>query len=109
MLYEVITPYKVMRSAYNHLLFLEGRAILVCEHYFRRILVLEDFCHRIWEKFSQLLRSYLKLPPPLRPANRIEIQQINYHPAASSPLAGRLLGSGFEIDGNKLVLWPSKM
>jgi ATP-dependent Lhr-like helicase len=102
-------PYKVMRSASNHLVFMEGRAIMACEHYFRRILVLEELSRRTWQKFSQLARGYLKIPSPLRPVNRIEIQQINYLPAAPNPLAHHLVESGFEIDGNKLVLWPSAM
>ena len=102
-------PYRVMRSASNHLVFLDGRAIMACEHYFRRIFALEDLSRRTWQKFSQLLRGYLKMPSHLRPVNRIETQQINYLPASPNPLADHLMESGFEIDGNKLVLWPSAM
>ncbi len=102
-------PHKIIRSASNHLVLMEGRIILVCEHYFRRILVLEDLSRRTWEKLSQMLSGYLKMPFPLKPENRIEIQQIDNHPAATSPLAGHLLKCGFEKDDDKLVLWPSAM
>jgi len=54
-----------------------------------------------------MLCGYLKMPYPLKAGNRIEIQQINNHPAATSPYAGALLKTGFEKDGAKLVLWPS--
>ena len=56
-----------------------------------------------------MLCGYLKMPYPLKAGNRIEIQQINNHPAATSPYAGALLKTGFEKDGAKLVLWPSAM
>ena len=100
-------PQKVTRSASNHLVFADSRVILVCERYFKRLLVLEDLPRHTWEKLTQIFRDYLKMPYQLKPGNRIEIQQINNYPAASSPYASHLLKTGFEKDGAKLVLWPS--
>ncbi|MCP4221263.1 MAG: hypothetical protein GY765_41940, partial [bacterium] len=102
-------PQKVIRSAANHLVFSEGRVILVCEGYFKRLLILDDLPRHTWKKLALILRGYLKMPYPLKPGNRIEIQQINNHPAAVSPYADPLLKTGFEKDGAKLVLWPSAM
>jgi ATP-dependent Lhr-like helicase len=55
------------------------------------------------------IHQNLKMPYPLKPGTRFEIQQINNHPAAESPFADHLLKTGFEKDGAKLVLWPSAM
>jgi ATP-dependent Lhr-like helicase len=100
---------KIIRSASNHLVFVDGRVILVCEGYFQRLLVLDDLPRHTWEKLARMIRGYLKMPYPLKPGNRIEIHQINNHPAAASPYAGPLLKTGFEKEGAKLVLWPSAM
>jgi hypothetical protein len=62
-----------------------------------------------WEKLARLLQSYLKMPYPLKPGIRFEIQQINNLPAATSPFGVHLLKTGFEKDGAKLVLWPSSI
>ena len=88
-------------------MFVDGRVILICERYFQRLLVLDDLPRQAWEKLARMLCGYLKMPYPLKAGNRIEIQQINNHPAATSPYAGALLKTGFEKDGAKLVLWPS--
>jgi ATP-dependent Lhr-like helicase len=100
---------KIIRSASNHLVFVDGRVILVCEGYFQRLLVLDDLPRHTWEKLARMIRGYLKMPYPLKPGNRIEIHQINNHPAAASPYAGPLLKTGFEKEDAKLVLWPSAM
>jgi ATP-dependent helicase Lhr and Lhr-like helicase len=100
-------PQKVKRSASNHLVFTNDKIILLCEGYFKRLIVLDDFPRHLWKKLAQMFRDYLKMPYPLRPKNRIEIQQINNHPAAASPHADNLLKTGFEKDGTNLVLWSS--
>ncbi len=100
-------PVKITRAASNHLLIIAGRVVLVCEHYFQRIRVLEDLPPDVWDKFAYMVSGYLKMPLPLRPANRIEISEIDTRPASASPVAMHLLNRGFEKDGGKLVLWPS--
>ena len=100
-------PQKVVRSASNHLVLADGRVILVCERNFQRLFVLDDLHRQAWEKLARIFRGYLKMNYSFKPGNRIEIQQINSQPAATSPFAGPLLKAGFEKDDAKLVLWPS--
>ncbi len=100
-------PQKIVRSASNHLVFADGRVILVCERYFQRLFVLDNLHRHTWQKLARIFRGYLKMPNPFKPGNRIEIQQINNRPAAASAYAGPLLKAGFEKDDTKLVLWPS--
>jgi ATP-dependent Lhr-like helicase len=102
-------PQKIIRSASNHLVVADGRVILVCERYFQRLFVLDDLHRHTWGKLARIFRGYLKMPNPIKPENRIEIQQINNQPAAASPYAGPLLIAGFEKDDAKLVLWPSSI
>lgn len=98
---------KINRSVANHLVVSDDRVILYCERYFQRLFVLDDIPQHTWKKLARLLQSYLKMPYPLKPRNRFEIQQIDNHPAATSPFAVHLLKTGFEKDGAQLVLWPS--
>jgi ATP-dependent Lhr-like helicase len=100
-------PQKIVRSAFNHLVFADGRVIVVCERYFQRLFVLDDLHRHTWQKLARIFRGYLKMNYPFKPGNRIEIQQINSQPAATSPFAGPLLRAGFEKDDANLVLWPS--
>jgi hypothetical protein len=98
-------PVKIVRSASSHLVLVKGEVILVCENHFERLLPLRNLSETTWQSVIQILKDYLKIPHPLRKQNRIEIDQINQRPAAEDPLASRLLDSGFEKDGDKLVLW----
>ena len=98
---------KIIRSAANHLAVADGRVILYCERYFQRLFVLDSISHHTGKKLARMLKDYLKMPHPLKPGNRFEIQQINNIPAATSSFAVQLLKAGFEKDGANLVLWPS--
>ena len=98
---------KIKRSAANHLVVAEGRFTMYSERYFQRLFVVDNFSQASWTKLTRILQSYLKMPFPFKPVNRIEIQQINNQPAASSPFAVHLLKAGFEKDSPNLVLWPS--
>ena len=98
-------PAKVVRSASNHLVLAKGEIILVCENHFERLLTLRNLSETVWQSVIQLLKDHLKMPYSLRKQNRIEIYQINHRPVAEDPLANRLLDSGFEKDGDRLVLW----
>jgi len=53
------------------------------------------------------MKAWLRLPDPIRPRKRIEIASVDDAPAAASPMATALLRHGFEIEGEKLALWPS--
>ena len=102
-------PVRPVRSASNHLAILNGKVLMVCENFFQRLSILRDPSRQTWRLMTNLLHVYLKMPYPIKPANRIEIHKINRHPAAASPMAGHLIESGFEKDGKKLVLWPSAL
>ena len=98
-------PLKIVRSASNHLVLVDGEVILVCENHFQRLFVLKDFSEFTLQATVQLLKNYLKMPYPLKQGNRIESHQINNLPAAEGPLAEHLIDARFEKDGARLVLW----
>jgi len=100
-------PLKLVRSASNHLALVDGEIVLVGEKFFQRLSVLKNLSQPTWQRIVQRLREYLKMPDPIKPLNRIEIRQINNLPAVKSPWASHLLETGFEKDGERLVLWPS--
>lgn len=100
-------PLKLVRSAANHLVLVDGEIVMVAENFFQRLSVLKDLSQQTWQLIVQRLGEYLKMPDPIKPLNRIEIRQINDLPAAKSPWANQLLKTGFEKDGERLVLWPS--
>jgi ATP-dependent Lhr-like helicase len=101
------SPLKVVRSASNHLILEDGRVILYSENFFQRLTLLRDPPGPTWQFVAKTIKTYLKMPHPLKPAGRIEIHQIDNRPAAASPVAEDLVKNGFEKDGTKLVLWPS--
>jgi len=100
-------PLKLVRSASNHLALVDGEIVLVGEKFFQRLSVLKNLSQPTWQLIVQRLREYLKMPYPIQPVTRIEVRQINNLPAAKSPWADHLLETGFEKDGQRLVLWPS--
>jgi ATP-dependent Lhr-like helicase len=100
-------PLKVIRSASNHLVLVDGEIVMAGENFFKRLSILKEIPPKNWELMTNRLHKYLKLPSPFKPSNRIEIHHINNLAAATSPLADHLLKAGFETDGSRLVLWPS--
>jgi len=100
-------PLKLIRSASNHLVLVEGEIVMTGENFFQRLWVFKDLSQDTWQLMANRLREYLKMPYPIKPVNRIEIRQINKLPAAECPVAKHLLRTGFEKDGTRLVLWPS--
>jgi hypothetical protein len=61
------------------------------------------------EKFANLLHNLLKLAKALRSKNHLEIRRIDNRPAAGSPFAEQFIKSGYEKDGDRLALWPSRI
>ena len=100
-------PLKVKRSASNHLIFMDGIAIIYCERYFQHLTILQSFPQNTWESLSRIFKNYLKLTRPLKRVNRIDIHVINGHPAATGSFSDQLVKSGFEKDAGHLILWPS--
>ena len=101
-------PLKMSRSASNYLIFEDGDPLLYCENDFEHIVTLRKLSAAQYEKFAKLLHHLLKLPQPLRSRNRLEISRLNNRPAAASPFAEQFIKNGFEKDGERLVLWPSR-
>ncbi len=98
----------VTRIAGNHLLFISGRAMVYMENYATHMVILDGFNPDILPILVQHLKNWLLLPADLRPRKRIEIEDINYTSAADHDLASELIKQGFEQDGKKLILWPSR-
>ncbi|MFQ6114118.1 MAG: hypothetical protein ACE5NG_08510 [bacterium] len=97
----------VIRSASNHLIFLDDRPVLYSENFGTRLWTLINLTEEATNSVATVMKSWLQLPQILRPRKRIEILHINETPATGSPLAKNFLQNGFERDGKKLVLWPS--
>jgi ATP-dependent Lhr-like helicase len=101
------SPIKLNRSPANHLVLMDGRVIITFERNFQRFSVFHDLPQPVWEALSKILHGYLKMSHLLKRANRLEILQINSQPAATSPYADKLMKTGFDKDGDKMILWPS--
>jgi len=100
-------PLKIVRSPANHLGFMGDEPVLYAENWFRKLSCTGDLSEDEFTAIAPLFSSWLKLPSTLRPKNRIEISQINDHPAASSKFAEALIQIGYEKAGDALILWPS--
>jgi ATP-dependent Lhr-like helicase len=98
----------VSRMTGNHLLFISGQPVVYTENYATRLFLLDGFNPDLLPVLVQHLKQWLLLPPDLRPRKRVEIEEINNAPAADHELAGEFIKLGFERDGKKLTLWPSR-
>jgi len=102
-------PLKIARSASNYLICEGGDLLFYGENNFERIVAIKELSAAQYEKFANLLHNLLKLPQPLRSKNRLDIIRINNQPAAGSPFAEHFIKTGYEKDGERLVLWPSRI
>jgi len=100
-------PLKLVRSASNHLVLVDGEIVMSGEQFFQRLSIYQELSRETWQLIVNRLHGYLKMPEPIKPAKRIEIRQINSRPATKSSIASHFLNNGFEKDGTRLVLWPS--
>jgi ATP-dependent Lhr-like helicase len=102
-------PLKIARSTSNHLIFENADPVLYAENDFEQVVVLKKISAAQCEKFAKLLHNLLKLPQPLRSKNHLVINRINNRPAATSLFAAYFIKAGYERDGERLVLWPSRI
>jgi ATP-dependent Lhr-like helicase len=102
-------PLKIVHSASNYLICSGGDLLIYGENDFERIVALRKLSAAQYEKFAKLLHNLLKLPQPLRSKNRLDISWINNQPAADSPFAKHFIKAGYEKEGERLVLWPSRI
>ncbi len=98
----------IVRAPGNHLLFIEGRPVLYSENYGARLWTLPDWRDDVSALIINL-KIWLHLPAQLRPRPRLEILQVNDAAAAACAFAETFAQNGFEREGEKLVLWPSKV
>jgi ATP-dependent Lhr-like helicase len=98
----------VTRMAGNHLFFISGRPLVYMENYAARLVMLDGCYPELLPALVQHLKNWLLLPAGLRPRKRIEIENINSTSAADYDRAGEFIRLGFEQDGKKLILWPSR-
>jgi len=100
---------EISRQGSNHLFLIGAKPVIYAENYGLRLWPLanteeEELCSALG-----LLKQFLQLSDPLRPRKRIEVELWNGAPVVQAPAAGWLQQQGFEIEGEKMVLWPSKI
>jgi ATP-dependent Lhr-like helicase len=98
---------KILRSPANHIAFFDGQPIFYSENSFQRLSLVDNLEADHLKFIVQNIRNWLKLPPELRPRNRIEISQINGRAATKHKFAKLFADVGYEKEGDRLVLWPS--
>lgn len=101
------TALKIVRLPANHIGFRDAEPVIYGENLFSK---LSSAAHLSSDDFTAIacyFSEWLKLPLTLRPKNRIEILQINDHPAATGKFASQLLKIGYAKEGQALILWPS--
>jgi hypothetical protein len=99
----------VVRSLANHVLFFQGKPVLYSENYGTRLWQCVEFSAEWIRLLPELIKEWLRLSPLARPRRKIVISLIDGQDAVQSSLAEELLKNGFEKDGEKLVLWPSRV
>lgn len=98
----------VTRAAANHL-FVSERPLVYLENFALRLWTLAGDESADLRLLAEQIKHWLRLPEPFRPRKKIEIAQINGQPASASNHAACFTEQGFEIDGDSLLLWPSKI
>ncbi len=99
----------VVRAPSNHLFFVDEKPVLFSENYGARLRTLQDWRAEFAEPLAKNLKAWLQLPATLRPRQRLEAERVNETPVSTSQLAEVFIKNGFENEGEKLVLWPSKV
>jgi len=97
----------ITRAPSNHLLFYNGRPVVYSENYGARLFLCADYNQNVEPILPEALKIWLKLPDMYRPRKKLEIESIDAAPAAQHALAVAFTAKGYEVDGDKLALWPS--
>jgi ATP-dependent Lhr-like helicase len=101
------TSLKIVRLPANHIGFRDSEPVIYGENLFSKLSSTADLSGADFATIARFFSEWLKLPSTLRPKNRIEILQINDHPAATAKFAGQLIKIGYAKEGEALILWPS--
>ena len=99
----------ITRSGSNHIYFVGAEPVVYLENFALRLFLTNRANDKALMDFPHLIKNWLRFPEPLRPRKKIDIAQINGLPAAKHELSSLFQDSGFEIDGDGLVLWPSNL
>lgn len=99
---------EVSRQAGNHLLLVRARPVIYAENYGLRLWRLTNTDEEALPQALGLLKQFLQLPDALRPRKRIEVELWNGASITQTPAAAWLQQHGFEREGEKMVLWPSR-
>jgi ATP-dependent Lhr-like helicase len=97
------------RQAGNHLLSIGAKPVIYSENYALRLWQLTNTKEEELSVALGLLKQFLQLPETLRPRKRIEVEFWNGANITQTPAAAWLQQHGFEIESDKVVLWPSQV
>ena len=98
---------KIVRLPGNYLALADGLPVLYAENFFRRLTDTGNLSRNDFINIAGLFSNWLKLPPKLRPQNRIEIAEINNRTVAEAKYSAQLIRMGYAREGEVLTLWPS--
>ena len=101
------TDISIIRSASNHLLFVNGNPVLYSENYGARIQTTEFFDKDHLELLINQLKSIMRLPANLRPRKKLELQLWDGKDMSKCEFIEDFLNARFEENDGMLVLWPS--
>jgi ATP-dependent helicase Lhr and Lhr-like helicase len=99
----------VTRSASNHIYFDGTTPLFYLENFASRVFTLKGGSKDLLTELANHIKNWLRLPPDWRPRKKIEITLIDGQSARKNNYAQLFCDQGFEIDGESLVLWPSKV
>lgn len=99
----------IVRAPSNHLFFVDEKPVLYSENYGARLWPLGAWREEFVDALAKSLKVWLQLPAALRSRPRIEVESINGASASKSSFVEVFMKNGFEIEGEKLALWPSRV
>jgi len=100
---------EVARQAGNHLLIIGSKPVIYAVNYGLRLWQLANTEENEVIAALDMLKQFLQLPEALRPRKRVEVEFWNGANITQTPAARWLQQHGFEIESDKVVLWPSKV
>jgi ATP-dependent Lhr-like helicase len=100
---------EINRQAGNHLLLVGATPVIYAENFGLRLWPVAGSQEKDLQTALGLLKQFLELPEALRPRKRIEVELWNGVPITRTPAAIWLQRHGFEIESDKVVLWPSRV
>jgi len=101
-------PISFVRHYSNYLILQAGTPIVYVEGYGARLWPLGHLSEEVLARGLRMLHRFLQLPPPLRPRRKVEVLTWDEEPAGRTAVADLLSSLGFEREGERMVLWPSR-